>query len=1013
MSMRQAAVKQCSLDSIRETNPPGGRLNIDARHRLLDGKWVKRYRFLMIALLRAGLKIGIIALAFVLLLALGLAVVFQSRHFHEWLQGEISQRSGYDVRAESLSFDLPVTIRADAVEVGGAQGFRFRASRLSVNLNPFRWATINRLAMERPVLEFDADEISPSRGNESAAIALRHLTVEDGTLVLKKGTKTIFSVPKINLDAQNINLREQTGVRLRADLPQWNAEVELQIRGRLRDLESVISILPKRHESLFDRRGGEDLPKELLSLRIKLSAPEQQKVSAIIESKFNRLTLGDSKVTGTLESQLTIDPGFREAEFASKAILADFPNSLSAVPIPVSQGSATADFIGKISFLSKTVAVKNLQFRSSLGNGTGEGQMTFAAAPTVSAAKLSLRDIPLAAFKAYLPAPLNGWSYPGMGRLSLTATGPWNALEVKGAAESDSLQVRGDDLAVTHISVRAPFEWRGPALRFTNTTVRATKLAYTPKGSWQAAAEKLQVDAAFDYGPGRPMKLTGRFDTGGTKFASPDNTKIGENLRLGGVFEVVTDPIKNVIRLNGQVSADSGELLWGKFFGDLKNQKPVLTLGADYLRDSDRLDCRRCELHLAKVGRVEVRGTIDRLTAAPLLHLRASSANFSSSGFFDFFLRETFNRRYPILDQLAVGGRIEFGLQLDGNLDAFSAAGDMSVKDGAVRARADNWQIGPLALNLPLQIYFGPAKPAVKRAPRIGKLVISQIRFANQSIPPIATTVSLSNNALRFHQPLHIGIFGGEIEIGNLFWLDVVAEPKQVSFSIETKRLSLDDMTQAMNWPRFSGTLSGSIPEVQSVGNLLRTRGEIHAELFGGEVKMAKLEIDNPFSALASIKLDAKLSDIQLEQLSKTFAFGRISGTLEGSIDGLVLTDGQPSELSADLHSVDRGGEQRISVEALNKITVLSSGADAGALYGGLASFFDSFRYSKLGFKAVLKNDRLTLRGVESRGDQEYLVVGSFLPPTVNIVSHTQSIAFSELLRRLERINKTDKPSVK
>jgi len=175
---------------------------------------------------------------------------------------------------------------------------------------------------------------------------------------------------------------------------------------------------------------------------------------------------------------------------------------------------------------------------------------------------------------------------------------------------------------------------------------------------------------------------------------------------------------------------------------------------------------------------------------------------------------------------------------------------------------------------------------------------------------------------------------------------------------------------------------------------------------------MSKLEIDNPFSSLPSLKLDAKLNDIQLEQLTQTFAFGRISGILEGSIDNLVLTDGQPSELSADLHTVDRGGDQRISVEALNQITVLSSGKDAGALYGGLAGFFDSFRYSKLGFKATLKNDRLTLRGVERRNNQEMLVVGSFLPPTVNIVSHTQTIAFSELVRRLERINKTADPNV-
>ena len=50
---------------------------------------------------------------------------------------------------------------------------------------------------------------------------------------------------------------------------------------------------------------------------------------------------------------------------------------------------------------------------------------------------------------------------------------------------------------------------------------------------------------------------------------------------------------------------------------------------------------------------------------------------------------------------------------------------------------------------------------------------------------------------------------------------------------------------------------------------------------------------------------------------------------------------------------------------------------------------------------------------LESHAGQEMLVVGSLLPPTVNIVSHTQNIAFSELLRRLERINKTGKANVK
>ena len=81
-------------------------------------------------------------------------------------------------------------------------------------------------------------------------------------------------------------------------------------------------------------------------------------------------------------------------------------------------------------------------------------------------------------------------------------------------------------------------------------------------------------------------------------------------------------------------------------------------------------------------------------------------------------------------------------------------------------------------------------------------------------------------------------------------------------------------------------------------------------------------------------------------------------------------------------------------------------------MYGGLAGFFDSFRYSNFGFKATLKERPLHLRGVQSDGDKEDLVVGSLLPPTVNIISQRKSIAFSELLRRLERI-KSDKPEVK
>jgi hypothetical protein len=118
--------------------------------------------------------------------------------------------------------------------------------------------------------------------------------------------------------------------------------------------------------------------------------------------------------------------------------------------------------------------------------------------------------------------------------------------------------------------------------------------------------------------------------------------------------------------------------------------------------------------------------------------------------------------------------------------------------------------------------------------------------------------------------------------------------------------------------------------------------------------------------------------------------------------------------LQADIYTVERRGtSQWINVEALNKLTVLSSGNGGSNVYGGLVTFFDNFRYSKMGFKATLKNDRLTLRGVATKDGKEFLVVGSLLPPTVNIISHTQEIGFSELLRRLERIKQAEEPEIK
>jgi hypothetical protein len=960
---------------------------------------------------RTGIWILAILLAGLVLATVSLGALVRSERFKEWLVAEISQRSGLSVRAQSIRFVLPFALLAENVAVSEPGQFHIDALRLRATVAP--WSrSIERLIIEQPRLYLDLDELKLGATQDSTEIALRDLIVQNGSVLIKSGGQTVFELENINLRAQDLNLAARAGLTLVAAVPQLNGIAELHVSGPPRAMDARLILRQKAAAS----SGRSQPADELIRTDLEFRARNGESIGAVIKSKFHGLEYAGNQFTGSLSLKGEIAADLTSVTFTATGVLADFPNSFRAVPIKLPNGAINASLAGQFSSASKMLTLSSIQLSAPFGHALGEAQVNLGDGETISAAKLVFRDLPVELLGANLPAPLNSWSYKGLSRLSLEAHGPWSALVLKGLLESDSVRLNGESVTAATLALSAPFEWSGALLRLREVKVTVDRVMYQPKGRWQGGAEKLRLVSSLSHRAGEPTKIEGNIELSGAKFNSPSNTELGENLSIKGPFQFTTDPAKQTTSLIGKFMIEAGEVLWGKFFGDLTTQRPILEIDADYLGNQDRLNCRRCDFHLSTVGEIASVGLLERVSAAPALRLRVTSKDFSPEGFFGFFIRETFKRQYPVLEKLALAGRMAFDLQVEGQLDTLGAAGLLTWTGGAVRPKStvpNDWRIGSVALNLPLQVYLGTDNRAATGPPvRAGRLVMDDIRFAGQTLAPMAIALSLTQNTLRVNRPISIEAFGGAIVIQNLSWPDLIHDPKRLSFSAEVKRLKLDDLTQALDWPRLIGTLSGSIPEVQATEQLLRTRGEIQAELFGGKIAVNKLEVGDPFSSLASIKFDARAENLHMEQMTQAFSFGRISGILEGTLENLVLINGQAAEFRAEFHSVDRGGEQRISVEALDKITVLSSGEDAGALYGGLARLFDSFRYSKLGFRATLKNDRLTLAGIESRAGQEMLVVGSLLPPTVNVVSHTQNIAFSELMRRLERVNKTGQPNV-
>jgi hypothetical protein len=968
--------------------------------------------YVLAALKRCLVTLILVCVSLIILGYGTLSVIFNSSRFQLWLERELSIRTGYEITFGDINFGLPVKITGAALTIAKSGHVITTAANVAITVNPLDllYKTIQRVTIERPVMHLELEEILKAPAQASSPLRIRHLEIGDGAVVLNTADGKRVEFSSINLRATDLNLRQSSGISLNADVPRLNAKAELFLNQQNEDTKVDLVLRETSSERLVPFAGSDKVAKEMLRLEAKLTRTPNGTASLAVIGKFKDLKIGPKPLTGGLDARVVPNPDFTEATMAARFEIADFATVVTEAS--EGRGAAVATLMGSYSAIDKLFSVTALKINTPLGAALVQGSVSIGSDLVVNRGQLSINNVPWQVLKRFLPEPVNQWTYRGMAAAELTINGPWKALQVTGAITSNKLDLHGGNFSLADIALHAPIDWTASSLKLKDVSFRGQSLISGAQDRTQAGAEQVQINGSLAYTPEAPLVVNGRVQINGGRFASADGTKLGENLLLSGSVEVVSNTERHPMRVAGKLSLQRGEMLWGKLFADLAGQRPVLEFDGDYSRDKDSIRLRQARLTLASTGAIEVSGTVNQLARAPSVEIQAHSDNLSAGGFFTFFVQENFKRQYPILDKLSIGGQIAFQLHARGNWDRLITEGRMSLQGGELRRGPNEWQIGPLALTLPFQVSYPEKSNSANRTPP-GILSIRGGRFGSRSFEPITSAISLSDNTLIFHQPVRLVIFGGTVEITNLAWPDVVNDPKAMSFALDLRLLQLQELTDALGWPRFSGTLSGAIPQIRSTGDTLRSEGQVDADLFGGQLQIDQMEIENLFSTVPSLKLAARFQNIRLEQVSDTFAFGKISGILEGAVNDLVITEGQPARFQAQVETVDRPeSSQWISVEALSKITILSSGQDSNVLYGGLAGLFDNFRYSKMGFRASLRNDRLTLRGIESRDGKEFLVVGTLLPPTVNIISHTQEIGFSELLRRLERIT-TEKPQVK
>jgi len=946
-------------------------------------------------------KVRLLAIVFAaLLLSLYAAVylIVGSEEFRRRVESELSARTGYTIKIEALRPTPWLGFVVSGVAVSRDGVVLFEGQRVSASLWPHElyFRRIRRLALERPVLHVSLQELFRPSAKPSTGFSIGALAIENGELVFDTGHGAM-RLNGISADATNLSLGGETGLRLSAEVPALEGSAVVSISGGAAERHAEITI----HQGEKSAAAPAER-KKVFSGALRLTSKAGDAYEAAATGEMRALRWGAETMSGNLSARFDIGPRFETILLTLRADTPEFPAELLPATLPVAPGPARASLEGDYSAARKTMTVKKIAISSALGMIAGGGSISFAENPARLSTTLTLSDAPLDGLKPLLPGALAALRYNGKLAAKVSVSGPYNAPALTGTAWTDDGAVRGERLSLARFALKIPFRWDG-SLEARKGEFQATDLNFGGKGetNFKIARARLAADIVKQQ---QALAISGGFDLAGGGFSTPDQSKIGEHWNAKGRFACRDCAGDAAFQVDAQT--ESLELLWNKFFGDFKARKPAVRIDGRYRKAAGAVDLGRMTVALESIGRIDIAGSIERLSADPIFALEIKSEDFRPGGFYEFFIRDAFKTAYPALAEIAADGRSALALRARGTRELFTVEGKLRLEQANIQERSGRWRAGPITLDLPLRLGY-PAAPqgSGPAAPLAGRLSVAEIKSASVAIPQISAPAILWNNTLSFPEPISVSLFGGRGTISGLAWKDIVAAPADLAFALELKDLKLDQVTNALGWHRFGGSLSGSIPRVRWAGDSLTSDGTMMLDLFGGRAEIHGLAVEKPFSASRAVRLDTRLDALDLEQASSTFEFGHISGAVSGTIGGLVLTHGQPEEFRAEIYTVDKPGASRwISVEALNKITVVSSGNEAGSIYGGLASLFDSYRYSKLGFKAVLKNDTLTLRGIESKDGREYLVVGTLLPPTVNIVSHTQEIAFSELMARLERV---------
>lgn len=465
----------------------------------------------------------------------------------------------------------------------------------------------------------------------------------------------------------------------------------------------------------------------------------------------------------------------------------------------------------------------------------------------------------------------------------------------------------------------------------------------------------------------------------------------GGALRLAGALT-----LQQELAFDLRGAAAAGEALAGNWYADLAGIPLGLVLEGDWEPETGHIRLRNGRLDLAGLATARLQGRL----AGQRLELSGELAAPRLDGSFQQRLRQLAAEVVPGLERL----------ELAGGLTASAAGGwspegwelDATVRPAGVSlARGETLRLAGLTGELPLVLQRGSASPGSER---LATLAWGELRAG-----PIASAggrlrLAAGPNRWRLAEPLRLAAAGGWLELSAGVFALPAAGP-EVQASLRAAGIELAEISRTLDWPEMGGELGAELPDVHFAEEELSTGGEARLQVFDGEVRLRNMRVRNPLSSYPTYHADIDFTGIDLQLLTRAFAFGEVNGVADGFVHDLRLFGSVPSAFRAAFETRQKG-KRNISVKAIRNLNTLSQGGLSAALSQGIYRFIDFYRYRKIGIRCSLRNDVFHLAGTARPGMDTYLIYGGWLPPRIDVIVSTPTISFQEMVRRLKRIER-------